>query len=282
VTNDARPPTPAHLDWAAPPALTLEGWAYAYLVTTNLEAKFALTEPPRLLEPASPCRANARPGRPAELLAERSSRKTPGPEAMRSPRRRAQLVHTFLHHEMQAAELFCWAILAYPDAPEPFRRGLAKIARDEVRHMTMYRDHLTRLGHAFGDFPVRDWFWERVPASQTPVEFVATLGMGFEAGNLDHTMRFAQCFRSIGDEWGARLEETIFEEEIPHVRFALFWFRHWTGCTDFGAWAAHLPPPLSPTLMKGHPLERSGRLRSGFSERFVAELSAWHTREAGG
>jgi hypothetical protein len=137
------------------------------------------------------------------------------------------------------------------------------------------------LGRAFGDFPVRDWFWERVPAARSPLEFVATLGMGFEGGNLDHTKRFAECFRSIGDEAGARLEETIFEEELPHVRFAVRWFREWTGCCDFRTWMRQLPPPLSPTLMKGQPLQRAGRLRSGFSESFVADLAAWQGWESG-
>src|SRR2546430_3572368 len=37
------------------------------------------------------------------------SAKSPGPVALRSARRRAQLVHTFLHHELQAAELMAWA-----------------------------------------------------------------------------------------------------------------------------------------------------------------------------
>jgi uncharacterized ferritin-like protein (DUF455 family) len=252
------------------------------LSATTLAAKFDLPEAPRALESNGPFRAGARPGRPPELVLSRSRRKTPGPEAMKSPVRRAELVHTFLHHELQAAELFCWAILAFPQAPETFRRGLAKIARDEVRHMNLYREHLAELGHAFGDFPVRDWFWERVPTVRNPIEFVATLGMGFEGGNLDHTKRFADCFRAIGDETGARIEETIFEEETAHVRFAIHWFREWTGCCDFRTWMRHLPPPLSPTVMKGQPLERAGRLRSGFDESFVADLAAWQGWESTG
>jgi hypothetical protein len=121
--------------------------------------------------------------RPASLSAARAKAKTPGPEALRAPERRARIAHTFLHHELQAAELMCWAILAFPRSPEKFRLGLAKIACDEVRHMGMYADYLASLGFAFGDFPVRDWFWERVPSAETPAHFVATMGMGFE-GNL--------------------------------------------------------------------------------------------------
>src|SRR4051812_17966955 len=142
------------------------------------------------------------PGRPPELVAARRGERTPKQEALEQPHYRARTLHTFLHHELQAAELMCWAILAFPAAPPSFRSGLAKIARDEVRHMRMYRDYLVTLGHAFGDFPVRDWFWERVPASKTPAHFVATLGMGFEGGNLDHTARFRDRFRASGDRRG--------------------------------------------------------------------------------
>jgi len=175
----------------------------------------------------------------------------------------------------------CWAILAYPQTPSSFRRGLAKVARDEIRHMCMYRDYLASLGFAYGDFPVRDWFWDRVPAAETPAQFVATMGVGFEGGNLDHAVRFAERFRDAGDERGAELQTTIFEEEIPHVRFALRWFRVWTGAADFATWREHLPAPLSPMVMRGKPIEREGRMRSGLSARFVEELAAWQCRESG-
>jgi uncharacterized ferritin-like protein (DUF455 family) len=258
-----------------PPKYTLERWAWDYLAVLDLSAKFELPEPPNDLEESPPVRREARPSRSDHLDTTSARHKTPGKEALRNPLRRAQLVHTFLHHELQAAELMCWAILAYPESPPKFRRGLAKVARDEVRHMRMYADYLGSLGHRFGDFPVRDWFWERVPSARSPAHFVATMGMGFEAGNLDHTLRFADRFEAVGDERGARLHRTIFEEEIPHVRFAMGWFRTFTGTQDFATWKQHLPAPLSPMVMRGNPIERQGRLRAGMGERFIDQLTEW-------
>jgi uncharacterized ferritin-like protein (DUF455 family) len=266
---------------SAPRVGTLDRWAWDYLATDELAGKFELGQPPRQLDDGAISRREVRPARPMALLAAGAKSKTPGPDALRAPARKARLVHTFLHHELQAAELMCWAILAYPRSPAKFRIGLAKIARDEVRHMGMYADYLASLGHAFGDFPVRDWFWERVPSAESPASFVATMGMGFEGGNLDHTRRFAERFRAVGDDAAARLEERIFEEEVPHVRFALTWFRAFTGKADFGSWVDHLPHPLSPMVMRGNPIERGGRGRAGFSQRFVDELGQWQCEDSG-
>jgi uncharacterized ferritin-like protein (DUF455 family) len=257
------------------PAGTVERWAWEYVSSIDLDHKRAPPPPPRDFAPApSPLRLRS-PGRPPELRVSLRARKSPGPEAMRAPDRRAELLHTFLHHELQAAELMCWAILAFPGTPEAFRLGLSGVARDEIRHMALYEEQLTALGWTYGSFPVRDWFWERIPRAPTPVGFVAGFGMGLEGANLDHTARFAERFRAVGDEAGAALQERIGEEEVPHVRFALHWFERWTGRADFDGWAEQLPPPLSPLLMRGAPLNRARRLEAGFSPAFLDELERW-------
>jgi uncharacterized ferritin-like protein (DUF455 family) len=255
----------------------VERWAWEYVTTTDLDHKRSPPPPPReLTAGAQPLRLSG-PGRPAALRVARRAAKSPGPEALRTPERRAALVHTFLHHELQAAELMCWAILAFPDTPEAFRLGLLGVARDEIRHMALYEEQLAALGHAYGSFPVRDWFWERVPGAGTPLGFVATFGMGLEGANLDHTARFADRFRAIGDEAGAALQERIGAEEVAHVRFALHWFERYSGVTapSLARWAEELPPPLSPLLMRGAPIHRRARLDAGFSPAFVDDLSRW-------
>ena len=257
---------------------TIERWAWDYVRTTSLSDKLAPPAPPKLWEPDAPSRRIDAPGRPAELRVVTKAEKRRG---LASPSGRARALHTFLHHELQAAELMAWALLAFSDAPREFRAGLVRIALDEVRHMRLYAEQITRLGHRVGDFAVRDWFWERVPACASPAEFVAVMGLGFESANLEHTASFARRFREIGDEEGARVQDRVGREEVAHVRFGACWFAHFTGALDFDVWSRALPPPLSPMLMRGPLLHRAARGRAGFPGRFLDELAAWQPRSPG-
>jgi uncharacterized ferritin-like protein (DUF455 family) len=256
---------------AVPPRGTVERWAWDYVLSSSLAEKLGPGAPPSAWEEAPVARRLAAPGRPPELRVQKETvRARRG--GLRGAKARARLVSTFLHHELQAAELMCWALLAFPETPREFREGLVRIALDEARHMRLYAEHVARLGYRVGDFEVRDWFWERVPHVASPASFVAVMGMGFEGANLDHAASFAARFREAGDEVGAEIEERVGREEIAHVRFALRWFEAWTGGQDFDTWAAHLPAPLTPLVMRGKEVEREVRLRAGMSEAFVERV----------
>lgn len=257
------------------PTETVERWASDYIRTTELSHKLAPPPVPKTWTESPIAIRLDSPGRPSELVASTKKFKRPGPDAMRDPHRRAELLHTFFHHELQATELMCRALLLFADSELPFRRGLLKIALDEIRHMAAYQVHIEALGHRIGDFPVRDWFWERIPTADTPTRFVAALGIGFEGANLDHTQRFAEAFRSVGDEEGARLQERIGDEEVPHVHFAAHWLERWSGPLEFDRWRALLPRPLSPILMRGTPLDRARRSRAGMDSAFLDQLETW-------
>jgi len=264
---------------AAVQAVHIEDWAAAYVGATSLQYKVAPPPPPATFRAASrDARRLPEPGRPAELDLIGRTRRSVSRAQMANPRKRAQLVHTFWHHELQAAELMCWAILAFPDTPEPFRRGLLGICLDEIRHMGLYRDHLQRLGFELGDFPVRDWFWQRVSACATPLQFVALMGIGLEGGNLDHTSRFELWFDEVGDREGAELQRVVGDEEVAHVRFALKWFAEWSDGVAFDRWREQLVAPLTPTMMKGADLDEARRLRAGFGDEFLHALRAWDAR----
>ncbi|HYQ26364.1 MAG TPA: DUF455 family protein [Polyangiaceae bacterium] len=253
----------------------VEAWAEHYVLSADLGVKLAPPAlPARFREAAIPLLLT-QPGRPPEFRAARRGERTPKLEALKEPYYRARALHAFFHHELQAAELMCWALLAFADAELEFRKGLLGICLDEIRHMSLYREHIRHLGSNIGDFGVRDWFWKRVPSCPSKLAFVSVMGMGLEAANLEYAGDFAARFRAVGDEQGAQIQERIAKEEIAHVGFATRWFARWTGGCDFDTWAAELPPPLSPWVMHGNPIAVSLRRKAGMSAEFIQALAAY-------
>jgi uncharacterized ferritin-like protein (DUF455 family) len=257
--------------------LTIEDWARDYIAAETLAEKLAPPPPPSAFAERAISLRVAGPGRGKGFLVSPSGEKSSGKSQLRSPERRASLIHRFLHHELQAAELMAWAVLAFPETPPAFRRGLLGILGDEIRHMNLYAKYLIDRGKDPASFPVRDWFWERVPTVLTPEQFCATMGMGLEAANLDHAARFARRFREAGDEEAAQIEEIVGREEIPHVMFATRWYERFTNDrpSSFDTWARHLPAPLSPMLMRGPELDRAARIEAGATAAFVDALERW-------
>jgi uncharacterized ferritin-like protein (DUF455 family) len=220
------------------------------------------------------------PGRAAPYVVGERAERTPARGALTRPTQRARLLHTFLHHEVQAAELMAWACLTFRCAPLRFRRGLFGVLDDEVRHAGAYAARLVELGLSYGAFPVRDWFWQRVPSVADARGFVALMGMGLEGGNLEHTRRFEVELAEAGDTTSAELVATVGREEVAHVRFATRWFLRFSGALptsspDFDAWRTALPAPLTPTVLRGLPLDRERRMRAGQGPEFLDRLEAW-------
>lgn len=254
---------------------TVEDWAERYITSTSLEFKKSPPPPPESWAATATRKPAPRPGRPVELMVSQHGTRTPKGDALRERHCRARLLHTFWHHELQAAELMCWALLRFSQSEPAFRRGLLTICLDEIRHMSLYERQLQRLGYAIGAFPVRDWFWERVPTCTSPVAFVALMGMGLEGANLDHAADYAEQFAAAGDLDAAALQHEIGRDECHHVRFATFWFERWKERISFSAWQASLPPPLSPLIMRGRMPNRAARLSAGMPPEFVDALCSF-------
>jgi uncharacterized ferritin-like protein (DUF455 family) len=265
----------------APLAGTLEAWAFELITSGDLERKLSPPRPPVRLETEPVARRMLAPSRPAPLRVVERTLRSARRGAAGHPEGRARLLHTFLHHELQAAELFAWALLAFPVAPEEFRRGLVQLVLDELRHARLLRTQVERLGSSYGAFPVRDWFWERTVACESPAAFCALMGLGFEGGNLDHCAAWATRFRAAGDEESALVQELIGREEIGHVAFAARWFRELAGGLDFERWREALPHPVTPTLLRGKQLDLAARRAAGLSEQFLEELSVWDSASPG-
>jgi len=250
---------------------SVQSWARAYIESSDLNYKCAPPAPPEEWEDLGSL--DLRPARPPELRVTHDKPRNFKLGALGNPETVAALHHKFWHHELQAAELMCWGLLRFPETPLSFKKGLLSIFLDEVRHMSLYQTHIESLGFALSDFPVRDWFWERVPTCQKAIEFVALLGMGLEGANLEHTARFEKWFKTIADDRAAQIQQQVGLEEVGHVRFAIHWFHEWTGDIEFSAWCDALPPPLTPLLMRGKTIHTERRLKAHFPQAFIDELA---------
>lgn len=219
----------------------------------------------------------AAPGRPPGLaIVAANDAQVPALPGMNDPAQRPRILHAFANHELQAAELFAWALLAFPEAPAELRRGLVKILGDEQRHTRMYAARLAACGAALGDFPVSGYFWNKVGQLTSPLRFVCAMSLTFENANLDHTVESAEAARRAGDAKTAAAIERVHRDEIEHVRFGWTWLRRLKAAdeTEWEAFRAGLTWPLRPAKARGKRFHRGGREAAGLDDDFIRRLEA--------
>ncbi|MFN8422017.1 MAG: DUF455 family protein [Anaerolineae bacterium] len=249
------------------------------LLTTDSIERRLLTPPPRDLTddaPGPPLRLDG-PIRPANLepVGARAAR-VPSLAGFANPRHRARILHAFANHELQATELYAWAILAFPDAPPELRRDLLSVLVDEQRHTRMYIARVEACGARFGEFPVSDYFWAKAPSLTTPLRFLCAMALTWENANLDHTLDSAAAARAAGDDASAAVIDKVQSDEVRHVSIGWKWLARlkppdmdmWT------AWRANIDFPLRPALARGRRFNAAGRVAAGLDEAFIAALEA--------
>ncbi len=242
-----------------------------------------LAVPPDHDEPGAALRL-AQPGRPPEL-AIRPGReaRVPPIAGMPDPAQRARILHALANHELQAIELFAWALLAYPDAPAAFRRGLVQILVEEQRHMQLYIARLAALGTAFGDHAVTGHFWNKLDHLATPIDFVCAMGLTFENANLDFAGEYERAARACGDLATADALAQVHADEIRHVHFGYVWLKRFAGDREpWDAYLAHVQFPLGPRRARGATFDRAARVEAGFDAAFIDKLEATDPKRPNG
>jgi uncharacterized ferritin-like protein (DUF455 family) len=252
--------------------------ARTVLLSEDLEAKLAAPPPSAQPltddRPGEPWQATG-PGRPPDLqMVPASQAPVPAIEGMADPAQRRRILHALANHELQAAELYAWALLAFADAPAEFRRDLADVLLDEQRHTRMYRARLEENGGRLGDHPVSGYFWRKAPQLTTPLRFVCAMALTFENANLDHTVEYAAAARKAGDEKTAAVIDRVHRDEIDHVRRGWKWLQAWKGeATAWEALQENLTWPLRPAKARGRRFHPAGRVAAGLDPELIRQLA---------
>jgi uncharacterized ferritin-like protein (DUF455 family) len=258
--------------------MELRDFARRILESPSIDAKLIPLDVPASDDAPGLPERPALPARPSGLTfcGRRESPPMPRPEAFADPRRRAIAHHIMANHELQALEVMAFVILAFPEAPGEFRRGLVRIMADEQRHTRLHLDRLRDLGMQFGEIPVNGYFWNKAQQFQSLLDYLAGLPLTFEGCNLDHTLEFETWFRQAGDERSAGVMRAIHRDEIQHVAFGLHWLQILKPpeLSDWEAYTAHLYWPLRPEKSRGRTFHRDARLAAGMSPEFIEKLEA--------
>lgn len=220
----------------------------------------------------------ASPARDPEIALSAGSESLPKLSALADPQARALCLERFAHHELQAVELFAWALLAYPELPPQARRGMVGAIVDEQRHCRLYLERLEAHGRRFGEGALSDYFWKHVPeirASEAgPRAFLSAMGLTFEQANLDFTLVYRDAFRQAGDEETAQVLELVHREEVGHVRLAVDWLRKLDGEAQSltEAYERSVPFPLCAARAKGRRFDVASRERAGLDADFIEHV----------
>ncbi len=212
------------------------------------------------------------PGRPENLQIQKAQKASvPSIKGMSDLQQRKRIIHAFANHELQAAELYAWALLAFADAPSEFRSDLFQILEEEQRHTKMYIARLKSWGIQLGDYPVSGYFWNKIPSLLTPLHFVCAMALTFENANIDHTIDFAKAALQVGDERTSSIIDVIHKDEKKHVQFGWKWLLRFKKPeqTASEAYCENISWPLQPHLAKGNSFYPEKRHEIGLSTDFI-------------
>lgn len=257
--------------------MEIREWAISILAADSLESK--LFQPDMLTDFCpGPAIIWDEPVRPPGMSFVRCGKedKLPSFQEHNHVDNRAICLHRFAGHELLAVEIMAYTLLAFPDAPRNFRRGLAHTLKEEQEHVRLYVNRLAALNVKFGDLPLFRHFWRHTPYIKSPLDYICMMSLTFEMANLDFAPMYGSSFARHGDEESAQLMAKILSDEINHVGFGWNWLKRlkMTSQTEWDAWETTLASTLLvPKRARGFLLNEKPRQQAGISQDWVEKLS---------
>lgn len=258
--------------------MELREWAIQILSADTIQGKLADPGAWTDYAPGTPL-IWQEPNRPPGMHFCRRARedKLPSFQELQDPDKRAICLHRFAGHELLAVEIMAFTLLAFPESPSTFRRGLAHTLREEQGHVQLYITHMNRLGIQFGDLPLYRHFWKHTPYIQTPMHYISLMSLTFEMANLDFAPMYGKSFAHFGDSDSAQLMATILKDEISHVKFGWRWLKQFKDGSEseWEAWEKTLEETLlTPKRAKGFCIHEEPRKQAGIPQEWIVRLKA--------
>jgi uncharacterized ferritin-like protein (DUF455 family) len=255
--------------------MELREWAIAILSGDSLEQKLFSPSIFTDEKPGAAC-IWKEPARAASLQFKPHSRKEKLPplHELAHPDKRAACLHRFAGHELLAVEIMAFALLAFPEAPKHFRKGLANTLKEEQEHVRLYIKRMAEMGVQFGDLPLYRHFWAYTPFLTSPLHYVSLMSLTFEMANLDFAPLYGSRFEKHGDHLSSELMQRILKDEISHVSFGYQWLKKWQlkGDTEWQTWMQHIPSRMLPSRAKGSIYLSEPRISAGISKDWIENL----------
>ncbi len=260
---------------------TLHDFCRGVLLRGDLASKLA-PPPAGLADPMRPALEIEAPARDADIALGPGADRLPRPTALGDRGARARCLARFAHHELQAVELFAWALLRWPGLPAGLRQALLSLLADEQRHCKMYLSRLASLGEGLADHALPGYFWRHArtlsAAPAGPRAFLCAMGLTLEQANLDFATLYRDGFAAAGDALSAAVCDAVHRDEIRHVRVAARWLlRLSPEASDLAAYLEAVPFPFAANRAKGRRFDPEARRAAGLSPAFIE-----HVRRAGG
>jgi uncharacterized ferritin-like protein (DUF455 family) len=203
-----------------------------------------------------------------------SKNKLPKLKEHHDPDKRAACLHRFAGHELLAVEIMAFALLAFPEAPKHFRRGVAQTLKEEQVHVRLYLKRMHEMGIQLSDLPLYRNFWSYTPFLKTPLQYLSVMSLTFEMANLDFAPMYGASFAQHGDTESAFLMQQILEDELSHVSFGYSWLKKFKNkeLSEWDAWVESLPPRLTPDRAKGPLFLEENRSKINISPLWISNL----------
>jgi uncharacterized ferritin-like protein (DUF455 family) len=215
------------------------------------------------------------PARTAEMQFTRRGKKDKLPKnSLENHEHRAICLHRFAGHELLAVEIMAFALLAFPDAPKTFRKGLITTLLEEQEHVRLYQKELARFDCKLGDMPLYKHFWKLTPFMTDISKYVSITSLTLEMANLDFAPYYGSLFDKAGDKESSDLMKRIYNDEIKHVAFGYGWLKKYQNkeLSPLNEWLSQLPDLVEPKRAKGPIFNPDGRKKAGLDDEYILFL----------